>query len=89
MTLIREHITPRHLARLDAVRELDTAPFNLDTDENLINAGLLEVLPNGDVQVAEQPAPTLCDCTDSGRNSPLIGCPACRGEGWIAPWGQR
>lgn len=84
MTLTREHITQRHLTRLAAVRELDTAPFSWDTDQALIDAGLLEVLPNGDVQVAGQPEPTLCDCTDSGRNAALIGCPECQGEGVVS-----
>lgn len=83
MTLTREHITQRHLTRLDAVRDLDTAPFSWDTDQALIDAGLLEVLPNGDVQVAGQPEPVLCDCTDSGRNAPVIACACCKGEGWV------
>ncbi|MBB5364029.1 hypothetical protein [Deinococcus humi] len=33
---------------------------------------------------AETPgASRLCDCTDGGRNQPLINCPHCRGEGTV------
>lgn len=28
-------------------------------------------------------APSLCDCTDGGRNQPLITCPHCRGGGTV------
>lgn len=30
-----------------------------------------------------QPQPTLCSCTDGGRNQPLMNCPECRGEGRV------
>lgn len=32
---------------------------------------------------APQPEARLCSCTDGGRNQAVIGCPHCRGEGWV------
>lgn len=55
----------------------------------IICAGVLAALcvlstpaPEAPVPVAT-PQPRLCSCTDGGRNQAVIGCPHCRGEGWV------
>lgn len=56
---------------------LEDAPVPVASDED-------QVPVPASAEQPVQPQPTLCSCTDGGRNQPLMNCPECRGEGRVA-----
>lgn len=56
---------------------LEDAPLPMAADDG-------QTLPAASPEQPVQPQPTLCSCTDCGRNQPLASCPECRGEGQVS-----